>query len=172
MENKYHYKDVEIADEMITAEYFEMTNEADDNNGNFLTRLYYALPSLSYIRRKIKDIYYEVKYGFQRMFRGYDDGNLFSIYNRFVYRYSKIIPEFKKNQHGHPWNMTEQQWEDILDQMSLHLYYMDRDNVDKELMKSVPKNWFPTCKTSGEIMKKHKDAFFELFVKYFYDLWD
>jgi hypothetical protein len=46
---------------------------------------------------------------------------------------------------------------------------MDEETVTEELEKNVPEDWHASYKTVGEIMDKHKDAFFELFSKYFYE---
>ena len=56
--------------------------------------------------------------------------------------------------------------------MILHLYWMDENNVIKELEKDVPENWSLSLKTTQEIMDKHKNEFFKLFSEYFYCLWD
>ena len=45
------------------------------------------------------------------------------------------------------------------------------DKID-ELEKNVPDDWVASYKTVNPILDKHKDAFFELFSKYFFDLWD
>ena len=40
---------------------------------------------------KVKNLYYQVKYGFQRMFRGYDDTEVFNTDLTFIDRYLKIL---------------------------------------------------------------------------------
>jgi hypothetical protein len=106
------------------------------------------------------------------MFKDYDVTDIFSIHSKFVERYSKILVDYKNSLHGHPINLTQEEWEVIIGDMIKHLYYMDEENVEKELSKGVPENWTPSCKTVGEIMDKHKDEFFKLFSEYFYNLWD
>jgi hypothetical protein len=49
---------------------------------------------------------------------------------------------------------------------------MDKYTVTQELEKDVPDDWRANYKTVNYILDKHKDAFFELFSKYFYHLWD
>lgn len=122
--------------------------------------------------RIIKDAYWNIRYGFQRMFKGYDSVDCFDTFEKFIERYTKILTEFKKHNHSYPLGMTEEEWLNIIDEMIYHLHYMNEDNVDKELKKYVPEGWIPCCKTSGKIMDKHKEKFFELFSKYFYNLWD
>lgn len=124
------------------------------------------------LKGKIRDIYYEIRYGFERMFRGYDSVDCFSTFSKFTERYYKILTEYKKTHQGYPCNMSGKEWEDIVDEMIYHLYYMDEDNVEKELCKNMPEDWTPSWKTIGEIMDRHKDEFFKLFSKHFYNLWD
>ena len=124
------------------------------------------------VKLKIRDVYWEVRYGFQRMFNGYDFVDTFSTYSKFIDRYSKVIIALRNNHWGYPCNLSEEEWNNILDEMIYHLHYMNEDNVEKELEKDVPKDWNVSPKTINEIMEKHKDEFFKLFSEYFYNLWD
>ncbi len=124
------------------------------------------------VKRWIKDAYWEVRYGFQRMFNGYDAVDTFETFAKFIDRYSKILTEYKKYHVGYCSEMTEQEWEAIIDEMIYHLKYMDEETVIKELERNVPDNWTVGHKTINEVLNIHKDIFFELFSKYFYDLWD
>ena len=121
---------------------------------------------------KIKNLYYQIKYGFQRMFRGYDDTEVFNTDLTFIDRYLKILKDFSKNHHGYPPSITNEQWNDILDEMIKHLSLMTADNVETELKKCMPNSFEPDYKTVSEIMDRHKDEFFKLFSKWFYNLWD
>nr|DAT96486.1 MAG TPA: hypothetical protein [Bacteriophage sp.] len=121
---------------------------------------------------KIKNLYYQVKYGFQRMFRGYDDTEVFNMDMTFIDRYLKILKDFRKNNCGYPPSITNEQWDDILDEMIKHLSLMTEDNAETELKKGMPDSFEPDYKTVSEIMDRHKDEFFKLFSKWFYNLWD
>ena len=121
---------------------------------------------------KIKNLYYQVKYGFQRMFRGYDDTEVFNMDMTFIDRYLKILKDFRKNHCGYPPSITNEQWDDILDEMIKHLSLMTEDNVKTELKKGMSDSFKPDYKTVSEIMDRHKDEFFKLFSKWFYNLWD
>jgi hypothetical protein len=124
------------------------------------------------VKWKVEDVYWKVRYGFERMFKGYDSVDCFETFSKFIERYSKILIEYKKTHHGYPCDMSNQKWEDIIDEMIYHLYYMDEDNIEKELCKNVPDGWTPSVKTVDEIMVRHKDEFFKLFSEHFYNLWD
>ena len=124
------------------------------------------------IKGWIRDTYWEVRYGIQRMFQGYDVVDTFETFSKFTERYEKILKDYRAHHHGYPTNMTNEEWEEIVDDMIYHLYYMDEENVEKELCSGMPKTWVPDPATTYEIMERHKDEFFKLFSKYFYDLWD
>ena len=172
MSTTYHTKEIEIAGEKITAKYFEpngaFTIECNRrfNLWDNITLTFYRL------KRKIRDVYWEIRYGFQRMFKGYDYVDTFDTFAKFIDRYTKILKVYKENMHGHPGRMTEEEWNGIIDKMLFHLYYMDEENVDEELQKDVPESWIVTCDTTYPILEHHKNEFFKLFSEHFYDLWD
>lgn len=121
---------------------------------------------------KVKDMCWEVRYGFERMFNGYDSVDCFETFAKFTERYSKILTEYKKYHMGYPCNMSEEEWDKIIDEMIYHLHYMSEDNVNEELCKDVPDSWIPSWNTADEIINKHKNEFFKLFSEHFYSLWD
>lgn len=124
------------------------------------------------IRWWTRDVYYQIYYGFERMFKGYDSTETFDLDYTFIERYHKILTVFRNNHWGHPFGVLEEEWDGIIDDMIHHLYMMDKSNVEKELCKGMPEDFEPNLKTVYEIMERHKDEFFKLFAKYFYNLWD
>lgn len=120
----------------------------------------------------LKETYWEVRYGFERMFKGYDSVDTFETFAKFIERYTKILTEYRKTHIGYVWDMSEEEWDNIIDEMLYHLHYMDEETVAAELEKDVPDNWNVSAKTVSDILDKHKDEFFKLFSKYFYNLWD
>ena len=165
-----HTLKVVIDGEEIQAEYFEFNYKHDSS---YKPSLWDKVTLPFYrIKNKFKDVYWKVRYGFQRMFKGYDNVDTFETFAKFIERYSKILTELRKDICGHPVNLTEEEWVGILDDMIRHLYYMDEENVIKELTKGTPKSWVVSGKTTDEIMEKHKNEFFKLFSEYFYNLWD
>lgn len=124
------------------------------------------------VKNWIEDVYWNVRYGFQRMFKGYDDVDTFETFDKFIERYIKILTEYRKNHVGHVGTMTNEEWESIIDEMLYHLHYMNEENVEEELEKNVPDDWHVNQKTVDYIMETHKNEFFKLFSEYFYNLWD
>lgn len=176
MITKDYTKEVEIGGEKIMAEFFEYepyndllkSLESSDNTNVWdeITAYFHRL------KHKVEDLYWKIRYGFERMFKGYDSVDTFDTFSKFIDRYQKILTEYKKTHWGYPGTMTEEEWENIIDEMLFHLYYMDEENIDKELDDGVPESWIPTLDTTNKIRESHKDKFFELFSKYFYSLWD
>ena len=123
------------------------------------------------IKFKYWDIHRAIKFGFQRMFRGYSNQELYSFYYCFVERYIKILKDFKKHNIAYPINLNEEQWDKILDEMIYHLEMMDEENVIKQLSKNMPDDFIPNYKTVFEIMERHRKEFFNLFSENFYNLW-
>lgn len=123
-------------------------------------------------KNRIRDIYWEIRYGFQRMFKGYDSVDCFETFAKFIERYTRILTEYKKHHVGYPGTMSEEEWENIIDDMLYHLYYMDEYHIIEELEKDVPEDWNASYKTITPILDKHKNEFFKLFSEYFYNLWD
>ena len=119
----------------------------------------------------IKDLYRNIKFGFQRMFRGYDDSDGWAFKWNFVDKNYKILNHFFKTHKSYPYNMTEKVWEDILQDMCKHLYMMHEDNVREYLKTGMPEGWEPAIDSIYEIMERHKNEFFDLMKKHFYDLW-
>lgn len=112
-----------------------------------------------------------IKFGFQRMFRGYDNSDCWAFKWRFIDKNYKILNHFFKAHNNYPYNMTENEWEDILQEMCKHLYMMDEDNVTEFLKTGMPEGWKPDTNSVYEIMERHKNEFFDLMKEHFYDLW-
>ena len=165
---------VTIGKDTIEAEYFLFGHSEWWNPKKNVFEKVWDVITTPYYKVKwwIRETYWEVRYGFQRMFKGYDSVDTFETFAKFIERYTKILTEYKKTHVGHVGTMTNEEWEVIIDEMLYHLKYMDEETVTEELERYVPDDWHASPKTVDEIMNKHKDAFFELFSKYFYHLWD
>lgn len=174
-----HTATVKVGKDTIEAEYFTFEHsdwwpkkeiktfkDVLEKIWDIITTPYYKL------KWWIREIYFEIRYGFQRMCRGYDEVDTFETFAKFIDRYTNILIKYAKHHVGYCCEMTEEEWDAVIYEMIYHLKYMDEETVTEELERDVPDNWIVSAKTVGEIMDKHKDAFFELFSKYFYALWD
>lgn len=171
-----YYATVQVGKDTIeNAEYITFNSDVLDRPKRIKVRndLWWNIKTPFYkMKRKITNIYYKVRYGFERMFNDYDSIDRYNTFEKFTERYSKILTDYRKNHWGYPYKVSSDEWDNIIDEMIYHLRYMNEDNVESELCKDVPENWTPTFKTVNEIMERHKDEFFKLFSKYFFDLWD
>lgn len=170
-----HYKIATVGKDTIEAEYIEFehswnfkikTSKWYEKVWDVITTPYYKA------KCKLNRAYWEARYGIERMFKGYDSVDTFDTFSRFIDRYTKVIKELRNSHMGYPYDLSEEKWDEVLDEMIYHLYYMDENHVIEELEKDVPDTWIASAKTTGKIIEKHKDEFFELFSKYFYNLWD
>lgn len=170
-----HKATVTVGKDTIEAEYFTF-NRSDwwtPKKMNFFEKVWDVITTPYYrVKRWIKDTYWEICYGFQRMFKGYDSVDIFETFAKFRERYIKILTEYRTYHVGYCLEMTEEEWDNIIDEMIYHLHYMDEETVTEELERDVPNDWHASYKTVNYILDKHKDAFFELFSKYYYHLWD
>lgn len=170
-----HKATVTVGRDTIEAEYFIFNRSGwwNPKKKNVFEKVWDAI-TIPYHKAKwwIRETYWEVRYGFQRMFKGYDSVDTFETFSKFITRYTKILTDYRKYHVGYCSDMTEEEWDNIIDEMIYHLHYMDEETVTDELERDVPDDWSASYKTVNYILDKHKDAFFELFSKYFYHLWD
>ena len=172
---KTHVATTQVGKDTIEAEYFTF-NRSDfwtPKKMNVFEKIWDIITT-PYYKAKwwIREAYWEIRYGFQRMFKGYDVVDTFETFAKFRERYIKILTDYRNHHYGYPGTMTEEEWDAIVDEMIYHLKYMDEETVVEELERNVPDDWSASYKTVNYILDKHKNAFFELFSKYFFYLWD
>jgi hypothetical protein len=171
-----HFRNVEIGGEKIRAKYNEWKHNSDFWKPKYKSKWHELWDDITIpfyrIRYKVKDIYWKIRYGFQRMFHGYDNVDTFETFAKFIERYEKILTDYRKYHVGYVGTMTAEEWDAIIDEMILHLHYMDESNVIDELERDVPDDWSADYTTINYILDSHKDRFFRLFSEYFYNLWD
>lgn len=174
--NEKHYATAKVGRDTIeNVEYivFEHLNLWESKKKNLYEIIWNIITNPYYkVKWKVKETYWNCRYGFERMFKGYDSVDTFETFAKFIERYTKILTEYRKTHIGYVGTMTEEEWDAIIDEMLYHLYYMDEWHVIDELEKDVPANWSVSAKFVSEVLDKHKDEFFSLFSEYFYNLWD
>ena len=127
--------------------------------------------SFSKLRLLLFKVYSVIKFSLQRLFKGFTSQDVYSFNKSFITRHIKLLKQFKKYNDATPYNLTKEEWDAILDHLIYHLKMMDEDNVIKVLTKDMPKDYNSSWESVTEIMNRNKKEFFELFSKYFYDLW-
>lgn len=98
-----------------------------------------------------------IKYWFQRRFRGFSDDKTWSLDHTVAEFTLPRLKRFKEVQNGYPADLTEEQWDDIIDKMILAF-----ENVIKE---------FNFDEEDGIKEAKEIEEGMILFGKYFRQLW-
>jgi hypothetical protein len=121
---------------------------------------------------RAKDTYYEIKWGLQRMFRGYDDTALWSLDSYLTPIVLPVLKEMRQHCYGLPHNeatvtsFTEEEWNATLDRMIFSFQYMyDEDHM---------LNGFHDGAYSAAFWRDNKEKINEgltLFGKHFQALW-
>lgn len=114
---------------------------------------------------------------YQRSKRGYSYGDVWNMFDWFMRTVKPMLIHLKNEGIGYPGEFKDRsEWEAILDEMINCLDFMDEDKVDaffgfceiddyKRMTKEDHQHIYKT-------MEENKNRFFELFSKYYFDLWD
>ena len=135
-------------------------------------RLYYI------IKNKISDAYWDFRARCQRFKRGYSYGDVWNMSFWFMRTIRPMLIHLCNNHQGVPLEFENNPdgWRDVLTEMVTCLDLMDEDNVYNLLGFYKLDDYKRMTKEDYEniyrIMEENKDSFFELFSKYFFDLWD
>ena len=152
-------------------------------------------PKLRYFLRQLR---WELKYAWRRVWIGYDDVDMFECFEMFRRRMIKILEDFVKYGHGllnlpqeseHYNELLERFPEGYFDEentkliyqaMIFHLQMMDENYVEKKLYGNniYDDDYEVNYRSIGDykriysVMRQNKDAFMKLFSLFYYDLWD
>ena len=133
---------------------------------------------------RLKMLFLEIRYAFQRAWRGYDDFEIFDMKAAFLYRMRKALPVFKEDNIADWWNDKVQYEKDISE--CIHTKE-ETDAIIQEMIDAFKNSdedvWIdmgldPCNKEdSKEIRKIEEEAHesqkkaLDMFVKYFDQLW-
>lgn len=144
------------------------------------------------LRFRLSRLKLNLKCAWQRAWRGWDDVDMFNMYDNFIDREKEILKDYRNNHCGlfnvpaeyrdifNKWNFDEEETNIIIETMIFHLEMMDEDYVEKLLYgKNVyDDDYIPTCRSFDEykrissIMNQNKNAFMKLFNIFFWELYD
>ena len=150
------------------------------------------------LRRFFRELRWELRYAWRRVWRGYDDVDFFECFEMFRRRMIRILEDFIKYGHGllnlpqeseHYNELLERFPEGYFDEentkliyqaMIFHLQMMDENYVEKKLYGDniydddyeVDYRSIGDYKRIYSVMRQNKDAFMKLFSLFYYDLWD
>ena len=123
------------------------------------------------VRVEALTIWKRIKYAFQRMFRGYDDEQALYLNECFIENYIKILKRKKKSMLYPASCDSYEEWQNIIDSMIYHLEMMSEDSYD--LVKRDYEDYGSFRRKvydSRKKMDKHKEDFFLLFSRYFFEM--
>ena len=104
----------------------------------------------------------------QRFLRGYAWSDVWDLDFWFIDTVEPMLRHLQKNGIGIPNGYSEEGWKEHLDQMADHLHLMGEWNVVSEVFDGD----YSDVEKVHSIMNEHKEKFFEMFSKDFYNLWD
>ena len=108
----------------------------------------------------------------QRFKRGFAWSDVWDMDAWFISTAKPMLEHLLKKHCGHPYNIENEEWEAILKEMIECLELMDADESRARLGIAEDDYSPASCKKAGELMEEKKNRFFELFSKWFYNLWD
>ena len=114
----------------------------------------------------IKTFFREIRWAFQRMKYGYSECDVWNIDSYFLQTIVPMLEDLQRNGISYPGGITFEGWKDILDDMIYHFLEGNEDTCSKTIKDF--KDW---CEYNNYI-NTHLNKGFELFIKYFRDLWD
>jgi hypothetical protein len=107
----------------------------------------------------------------QRFIRGWADEDTWCINYWFVETLIPMMKEYRKGNNGYPFELTEEEWDNIVDDMIYYLEGMTEEGATRQLYGKEQQVTQETIRETYNYMRDSKDKFFELFAKYFENLW-
>lgn len=145
------------------------------------------------LRHRLSELKWEIKYAWQRAWRGWDSRDVFNMDGNFIERYKEILKRYRKVHMGlfnvpaeyeddfNKIHFTEEETNLIIDMMIFHLEMMNEDYVEKLLYEKniydddydMHKDFsLEKTKRISSIVNQNKKAFMKLFNLFFWQLWD
>lgn len=113
----------------------------------------------------------KLKWRCQRFIRGWADEDTWDIDWWFIKTLSPILKKFKEDNDSHPFKLSEEEWDKILDDMIHYLEGMNEEGAVNQLYGEGANLTVDDYKEISNHMTHSKEEFFKLFTQYFYDLW-
>lgn len=138
----------------------------------------------------IKNFFRRVKWMFQRAKRGYCDRDLWNLDWTLGNYIASSVNELANCTHGHPYNTTPEEWEQILKGIARNFYLGTNEECwsnpyddlsidaffDKELKeeerKAIHDKWIKVEQENARTMEIRRQEGFHDLQKWFTDLWD
>ena len=130
------------------------------------------------IKNTISDFWYDFRCRCQRFKRGYAYSDVWDMDVWFMHTVKPMLIHLRDHGIGIPNELyvdgenERVNWENTLTEMINCLELMDENTVREHLGISDSDYSFESYQKTNDFMEENKNRFFELFSKYFFDLWD
>lgn len=124
------------------------------------------------VRNSFRNKLQKIRQGCQRFKRGFASEDVWGIDTWFISTIRPMLDHLLENHCGNPYTIDNEKWEAILQEMIDCLELMNEEEARDYLGIMNEDYSLESSKKIGELMNLKKDRFFELFSKWFYDLWD
>ena len=112
------------------------------------------------------------KYARQRARWGFSSYDVWDMDHCFIDTLKPMMEQMLRTYNSHPGEITAEEWEDTLREMIACLTLMDEDAAKEHLGLSDEAWSVEKHQQIKATMFENKKRFFELFEKWFYNLWD
>lgn len=124
----------------------------------------------------ISDLFYKIKWGLQKIFRGYSDIEIWNLDDTIIDFVLPRLKVFRKQTNGYPPNLGSfEEWEDILDKIIWAFEYYNQDSTYFDLKEKYGDEKTETGRfrylEEYEALEERAEEGFELFGKYFRNFW-
>lgn len=124
---------------------------------------------LTNIPFNVKHFFKTIKWGWQRATKGYCEYDLWALDNYYSNLFSASIKQFAKVTHGHPYSLTEEEWDEVLNEISNCFYKCNeandyfKDTLYEEYLEKCGRPVFIELENGMSTMKfEHEDEFKDL----------
>lgn len=119
-----------------------------------------------------RDHWFNFRQRCQRFRRGYASSDVWDLDHWFISTLKPMLTDMLKTYNSHSGEITAEEWEAILREMIDCLTLMDADAAQKALGLTDVEWSVEKHQRTKATMEENKKRFFELFEKWFYNLWD
>lgn len=124
---------------------------------------------------RLKEKFWDLKMKKERAKKGYCRQDVWNIYYWFLDIMPKMLKDFNKSRMGHPIDITDKEWGDIIDRMIFCFTEANDYTCSQTNSIDYDKDRDKWREREIEIVNyrdKMKNEGLELFSKYFWNLWD
>ena len=120
----------------------------------------------------LQSLFARIKWRCQRFLRGYACADVWEMDRWFIRTLKPMLQSLLEHHNGYPSELTEEEWDAILQEMISCIGLMDEDSAKVHLGVSKDDFSSQSYELIHQCMYDNKRRFFELFERWFYCLWD